>query len=205
LLCLSLITQPSIANNQFSDMRSMPFIEMMVTMIKIMNRIMGGSQYFPSMMPYSPAFMPGVGMDNGLSNMPLGSSDMNGLPINMNTMNSPWQNNNFQTGQNSNSLYSNNLWGPENRQSTVSFNNNTLNGIWQASTGEVFAIYKNNHFLWSDGNARNLAGRLAIKGNKMIAYIPANKTRLYFQFYKEANRFIVRDQSSQIYAFRRIH
>ncbi|WP_198263206.1 hypothetical protein [sulfur-oxidizing endosymbiont of Gigantopelta aegis] len=59
--------------------------------------------------------------------------------------------------------------------------------------------------LWSDGGAKNLAGQLAIEGNKMIAYIPAKKITLYFQFYREPGQFVVRDRKSRTYNFKRIH
>ncbi len=220
LLCFCLITQPATAN-QFNDMRSMPFIEMMVTMMRIMNQIMGGSQNFSGLnaWPYSAAFMPGMGgMPGGLGGMPGGLGGMNGfnsLPLANGMGNSinPWQDS-FQAGQNSGYINKNpadNFWGPDD-QATQSrsdhyqlVNNTSLNGIWQALSGEVLAIYNNNRFMWSDGNYRSISGQLVIKGNAMIAYIPVSKTTMRFQFYKTSRQFIVRDQSSRVYTFKRIH
>jgi len=199
----------------------MPFIEMMVTMMRIMNQIMGGSQNFSHLnsWPYSAAFMPGLG---GMG-MPGGMGGMNGfnsLPLNamplansMGNSTNPWQDS-FQAGQNAGYFNENpadNFWDPDD-QATQSrqddyqlVNNTSLNGIWQALSGEVLAIYHNNRFMWSDGNSRNISGQLVIKGNTMIAYIPASKTTMSFQFYKTSGRFIVRDQSSRTYTFKRIH
>lgn len=192
----------------------MPFIEMMVAMMKAMNNMVDGNNSFNrfNSLPYSPAFMPGMGGIpgySGFNNLPMSPAGFNALPLN--NLNS-FQNG-FKTGQNSTQLNTsasqsgNNFWDPDSTHfnSVEMLENDSLNGIWQSSSGDVIAIYNNNRFLWSDGGARNLAGQLAIKGNKMIAYIPAKKVTLYFQFYKEPGQFIVRDPNSRIYTFKRIH
>ncbi len=197
----------------------MPFIEMMVTMMKVMNQVLGGSNSFSGMnaLPYSPAFMPG--MTNGMNslgvfnNFPMSPGGSNSLPL-RNTVNPLLDS--FQTGQNSRTFSSNspsNFWDPNQRSnssvsttnSVAMIDNNSMNGIWQAISGDVIAIYNNNRFIWSDGGAKNLAGHLAIKGNNMIAYIPSKKITLYFQFYMEPGQFVVRDQNARIYTFKRIH
>ncbi len=197
----------------------MPFIEMMVTMMKVMNQVLGGSNSFTGMnaLPYSPAFMPG--MANGMNslgvfnNFPMSPGGSNSLPL-RNTVNPLLDS--FQTGQNSHTFSSNrpsNFWDPNQRNSSPAsttnsvamIDNNSMNGIWQAISGDVIAIYNNNRFIWSDGGAKNLAGHLAIKGNNMIAYIPSKKITLYFQFYMEPGQFVVRDQNARIYTFKRIH
>ena len=202
----------------------MPFIEMMVTMMRIMNQIMGGSQNFSHLnsWPYSAAFMPGMpgmpgmGGMGGMGGMPGGLGGMNGfnaLPLANSMGSSPWQDS-FQAGQNAGYINENpadNFWGSDDqatqsRQDNYQLVNNTsLNGIWQALSGEVLAIYNNNRFMWSNGNYRSISGQLVIKGNAMIAYIPASKTTMRFQFYKTSGQFIVRDQSSRTYTFKRIH
>lgn len=195
----------------------MPFIEMMVTMMRIMNQIMGGSQNFSHLnsWPYSAAFMPGMGgMPGGLGGMNgFNTLPLNALPLANSMGSSPWQDS-FQTGQNAGYINENpadNFWGtddpatqsrPDNYQLV---NITSLNGIWQALSGEVLAIYNNNRFMWSNGNYRSISGQLVIKGNAMIAYIPASKTTMRFQFYKTSGQFIVRDQSSRTYTFKRIH
>ncbi|MCK5697833.1 MAG: hypothetical protein KAI02_06705 [Gammaproteobacteria bacterium] len=83
--------------------------------------------------------------------------------------------------------------------------NDSINGIWQSVSGDVLAIYNNNRFLWSDGQSRNLVGYLMIKGNKMIAYVPAKQATLYFQIHKTHGKFIVRDINSRTYSFKRLH
>jgi len=211
LLCFCLTTQ-SVAANRNNDIRSMPFIEMMVTMMKIMNSIMGGSNnYFSGInsLPYSPAFMPGMG--NGLgsfSNLPMSPAGFNALPLNNTTPTyNKWQNS-FQPGQDAYQVTQakQNFWDPDSQEQTpVSVNKVGLNGIWQSLSGDVIAIYNNNHFLWSDGNARNISGKMVVRGNQMIAYIPAKNMTLRFDFYIEPGQFIVKDSSSRIYTFKRIH
>ncbi|MDX2506464.1 MAG: hypothetical protein QNL62_18575 [Gammaproteobacteria bacterium] len=212
LLCFCLITQSTAANRYSNDIRSLPFIEMMVTMMKIMNRMMGIDNNYSALntLPYSPAFVPGMGMGmGGLSNLPMSPAGLGPLPFNANPTNL-WQDS-FQAGRNASNT-DNNFWAPDDGTnlnsapvSNRSVNNNSLNGIWQDLSGDVIAIYNNNRFLWSDGNARNLAGQLVIKGNRMIAYIPAKKMTLKFHVYMESGQFIVRDQTSRIYTFKRIH
>ena len=221
LLCFCLITPSVAAKHYNNDWRSMPFVEMMVTMMKVMNQILGGNNSFSGINPYSPVFMPGMvnGM-NGLSafnNLPMAPGGMNSLPFN--SLTNPLLNS-FQTGQNASPFGSNtsgssqnsasgSFWDPDAQNQNVSsiakIDNSSLNGIWQASTGDVIAIYNNNRFLWSDGGARNIAGHLAIKGNNLIAYVPAKNTTLYFQFYMQPGQFIVRDQNARTYTFKRIH
>lgn len=218
LLCFCLSTTTLAANSYNSDWRSLPFIEMMAAMMKAMNNVLGiGDDYngFNSL-PYSPAFMPGMGglpYFNNFNQLPMSPSGFNSLP--MNQAMSSFQDG-FKTGQNSSQFDSsgkqtvNNFWDPDAThfdatETTPARQNNNINGIWQAISGDVIAIYNNNRFLWSDGGARNLAGYLAIKGNNMIAYIPAKKVTLLFQFYKEPGQFIVRDQNARVYTFKRIH
>ena len=222
-LCFCLITQSAAARQYDNDWRSMPFIQMMVAMMKAMNNVLGGGNSFSGMsaLPYSPAFVPGManGMNSmgGFNNLPMSPAGMNLLPFNS-TANPLLDS--FQTGQNTAPFGSNisgsapghsssNFWDPDSQNisssSAATTGNNSLNGIWQALSGDVIAIYNNNRFLWSDGRAKNLAGHLAVKGNNMIAYIPAKNITLYFQFYREANQFVVRDKSSRIYTFKRIH
>ncbi|MCU7799505.1 MAG: hypothetical protein KZQ70_05000 [gamma proteobacterium symbiont of Lucinoma myriamae] len=217
LLLSFCLSSQTIASNH-NDWRSMPFIEMMVAMMKAMNNMMGGSNslYGFNALPYSPAFVPGMGGIpgvNGLNNLPMSPAGYNALPLSyMTSTINPFQNG-FKTGSNhpgfkqSGAQASNNFWDPDTTHftSVQTVNNDSMNGIWQASSGDVIAIYNNNRFLWSDGGTRNLAGQLAIKGNRMIAYIPAKKVTLYFQFYKEPGQFIVRDLNSRIYTFKRIH
>jgi hypothetical protein len=208
----------------------MPFIEMMVTMMKVMNQILGGSNSFTGMnaLPYSPAFVPGMAQGMGglgaFNSLPMSPAGMNALPLN--SMVNPLLDS-FQGGQNTSAFGGSsrknyqqkntggNFWDPDsnsysqnqnqNINSVAMIDNNSLNGIWQALSGDVIAIYNDNRFLWSDGKNRNIAGHLAIKGNNMIAYVPAKKITLYFQFYMEPGQFIVRDQNARIYTFKRIH
>jgi hypothetical protein len=156
----------------------MPFVEMMITMMKIMNGMMGGnktSNYLSAMnsLPYSPMLAPMSVLNQGKS---LG--DFNQL------------NNMLPTHTNS---IGNNI------------NTENINGIWEALSGDVIAIYKNNKFIWSDGNSRNLAGQLIIKNNMLYAYIPAKNITLQFQFRQEAEKFIVRDKQARTYIFTRLH
>ena len=211
LLCFSLITQANAANYNNSDWRSMPFIQIMAAMMKAMNNIVGGNDSFSNFnsLPYSPAFFPIAGAVPGLnsfSNLPMSPAGFNQFPMNNY---SGALGDTFKTGENQKNA---NFWDINNNNSfqlptpTAQVRiNDGINGIWQSLSGDVMAIYKNNRFLWSDGKARNLAGYLMIKDNKMIAYIPAKKATLYFQFYKEAGQFIVRDTRARIYTFKRLY
>jgi len=186
------------ANQSNNSWRSMPFIEIMATMMKAMNNVVSGhNNSFNAFnaMPYSPILNPSMGMFPGTNNF-------NMLPATPSSSNAI--NNDFKTGENQNNK---NFWDPDNNSSHSSntINNNSINGIWQSLSGDILAIYNNNRFIWSDGQSRNLAGYLMIKGNKMIAYIPAKKATLYFQFYKEAGKFIVRDTNSRTYTFKRLY
>ncbi|MCU7834174.1 MAG: hypothetical protein KZQ83_02885 [gamma proteobacterium symbiont of Taylorina sp.] len=225
LLCFCLV-KPSIAGNNYNnhDFRSMPFIEMMVSMMKAMNDMMNNnnSNYVPGLgsLPYSPGMAMVPGMANGLggfNNLPMspaGTIPLNNLMTNGQTN---FLSDNFQTGQNSQNINNvSDFWNPKqlvNNTSSTSnsvFSNNTykansINGIWQSLSGDVIAIYKNSYFIWTDGKNRKLAGRLLIKGNNLVAYFPDSKKKLYFQFYKEVGQFIVRDQTSRIYTFKRLH
>jgi len=216
LLCFCFITE-SAADNRYNnnDWRSLPFIEMMATMMKIMNDIMaGGNNSYSGLntLPYSPAFMPysPYGMNNylsGFNNLPMSPTGMGNFPTtNMANM----LPDDFQAGKNTSNTM-NDFWDPNAQQknsftrSKSSTTYNDLNGIWQALSGDVIAIYRDSYFIWSDGLSRNLAGRLMIKGNNLYAYIPASKTTLQFQFYREAGQFIVRDKTSRVYTFKRLH
>lgn len=226
LLCFCLITASVAARYSNDSWRSMPFVEMMAAMMKAMNNVLGGSNSFSGMnyFPYSPAFAPGMasGINSlgAFNNLPMSPAGMNSLPFTSlpaySAVNPVLDS--FQTGQNTPPFGSNisasrpghtssNFWNPDsqNVDSVAMMGHNTLNGIWQALSGDVIAIYNDNRFLWSDGKARNLAGHLVIKGNNMIAYIPAKKITLYFQFYREPGQFVVRDQSARVYTFKRIY
>ncbi len=188
----------------------MPFIEMMAAMMRVMNNILAGGNSFNGInsLPYSPAFSPMTSGMNGLgafNSLPMSPAGFN--PTAFNALQSKTPGNGF-TPPKAPGSGSGNFWDPDAQQSTGSVtavDNSSLNGIWQAFSGDVIAIYNNNRFLWSDGMNKNLAGQLAIKGNQMIAYIPAKKITLYFQFYMEPGQFIVRDRNSRIYTFKRIH
>jgi len=211
LLCFCLITQANAANYNNNDWRSMPFIQIMAAMMKAMNNIVGNNNSFShfNSLPYSPAFFPSAGGMPGLnsfSNLPMSPAGFNQFPMNNY---SSALGNNFKTGENQKNT---NFWDINNNdsfplqaQTAPAIVNNNINGIWQSLSGDILAIYNNNRFLWSDGKTHNLAGYLMIKDNKMIAYIPAKKATLYFQFYKEPGQFIVRDTRARIYTFKRLH
>ena len=219
LLCFVLISQ-SLAGSYYknNDWRDLPFVEMMAAMIRAMNDILGGgTNYYSSLygMPYSPGFMPGIGNNlYAMNHFPMAAN----LPVNNITHSFS---DNFPTGQNNSSSNDNTPYNSKssfwdlNSKNTASAtaqtghfpqqNSHNMNGIWQSQTGNVMAIYNNNRFIWSDGNRRNIAGRLLVRNNILYAYIPASKTTLQFQFYREANRFFVKDSNARVYIFKRIH
>jgi len=211
ILCFCLVTSSIAGNNYNNDFRSMPFIEMMVSMMKVMNDMMNNnSSYVPGLgvLPYSPGMtmMPDItnGL-NGFNNLPM--SPANSIPMNNLMMNGQTKSfsDHFQAGQNSQNINtSSDFWNPK-KTSQNTYQEKSVNGIWQSLSGDVIAIYKNSYFIWTDGKNRKLAGRLLIKGNNLIAYFPDSGKKLYFQFYKEAGQFIVRDKTSRIYTFKRLH
>ncbi len=196
LLCFCLLTHSMAAHQSNNIWRSMPFIEIMAAMMKAMNNVLSGHNNsinaFNSL-PYSPIFTPSMEMFPGANNF-------NTLPMSP----SNFITDTFKTDQNqANKSFLNS--DKNSPQPASTNNNNTINGIWQSLSGDVLAIYNNNRFIWSDGQVRNLVGYLMIKGNKMIAYIPAKQATLYFQFYKEPGKFIVRDTNAKTYTFKRLH
>lgn len=212
VLCLCLTTQPASAARYYdnSEWKDFPFIEMMAAMMRIMNDMMSGGSsnyYYPGlgMLPYA----------SGMGNLPMSPTGMSGMPFYNNPWNSNpllqnWQNGLMPGSDVLNSGLKNNLWNSGNRlngnaKTLQNYSSSGMNGIWQALSGDVLVIYHNNHFIWSDGNKRNLAGRLVIQGNQLIAYIPASNTTLNFQFYRDNNKFIVKDKSSQTYTFTKIY
>jgi hypothetical protein len=194
-LCLISTSVPAANyyNNQNNnDWRSLAFIEMMASMMKAMNQVLGNKQTFSNLdsLPYSTTFVPGLmnGM-NAFNQQPLKNLPMS--PIGQPTLN------HGMTDQLNPSI--------SDRQNTMTQQPTDLNGIWQALSGDVIAIYNNNRFLWSNGDRRNISGQLAIKGNRMIAYVPAKKMTLFFQFYQQAGSFLVRDKQARVYRFKRIY
>ena len=210
MLCLMPVhaVQSGTAYNNAGYLRALPFIQMMIVMMDFMDKFMGGNKhYYPGMNywgsnPY--AMMPGSTLSNyaGYPMSPFNSGQ--------NLLN----NNNFLThglkpqssSKNTNTNNSQAADSDYDNDNDISQDTDySLNGIWQAMSGDVLAIYNNNRFIWSDGNNRHLAGQIIIRGNLFYAYIPAKNTTLKFEFYWEANQFVVRDQSARIYTFKRIH
>lgn len=198
MLCLTVVNPvhagKSYNNNYF---RALPFIQMMIAMMNFMDTFMNGNKYYsPGMnsfgtFPYSP--IPGSGFGNFSAN------PMSPLLSGQSMFNPQSMFNKTSTDSHDNSVEAND-------DSKPALNANTsMNGIWQALSGDIIAIYHSNHFIWSDGNSRNLAGRLIIRGNLLSAYIPARKVTLQFQFYREQGQFVVRDKNGKIYTFKRIH
>jgi len=199
----------------------MPFVEMMVTMMHMMNQVMGNKQSFSgfNQLPYSPAFMPtmsALSQYGNLGQLPMSPAGMNALPLTQSIANPLLHG--FETGSNAQQLSQHNddqFWDLDNQglhnsnmsnlQKNNLLKNGSMNGIWQTLSGEVMAVYNNNNFMWTNGMARNIAGKLIIQGNYLMAYVPAKKVTLTFQFYKEQNQFVVRDRKGRIYSFKRIY
>jgi hypothetical protein len=80
-----------------------------------------------------------------------------------------------------------------------------MNGIWQALSGDILAVYHNSNFMWTDGKKRHLVGTMLVKGNQLSAFMPVQNKVINFQFYREKNKFAVKDSSGQIHVFTRIH
>ena len=80
-----------------------------------------------------------------------------------------------------------------------------LNGIWQAMSGDIMAIYNNNRFIWSDGKKRHLAGSFVITNQQMLVYINGQNQVVIFTFARQNNQFIVRDSKGTTHVFSKIY
>jgi hypothetical protein len=124
---------------------------------------------------------------------PLASLYGNNPNFSSTNQNNPWQNK-------STNLTKNNF-----ANATTMPVNNSMNGIWQALSGDIIAIYYNSKFIWTNGKERHLAGSLVIKESQLTAYISSTKKVIQFTFYRQGNKFAVKDKSGQIHIFTRIH
>jgi len=88
----------------------------------------------------------------------------------------PWQNKSV------NGLSNNNLLQQQNNlaNTTTMPVNNSMNGIWQALSGDIIAVYYNSKFIWTNEKERHLAGRLVIKGTQLSAYISSTKKSNFY-------------------------
>ncbi|MFK5894708.1 MAG: hypothetical protein QM504_15925 [Pseudomonadota bacterium] len=194
----------STSANSFYNSDNMPMIKMMSLMMEMMGRMMmgGGSNNFSSF-PLSPSM--GAPAMGGFPMSPINPmSSLYGSNIASNAAN-PWLNrsSNTFTQQNPNLVQSSVF------AQTSPFNNakkdDSMNGIWQALSGDVIAIYYNSNFIWTNGKDKHLAGSLIIKGSQLSAYIATKNKVINFQFYRENNKFAVKDGTGQIHIFTRIH
>ena len=199
--------------NSYYNNRNMPVVNMMLSMMDMMSRIMLGRNngnfypYSPAAMgalPMSPVSPYGMGSSgfspwSGLSGYAPGNAIMSAPSTTANKLTKD----SFFSSEVFNEAQDPALNSAQNK--TEVFSMQSMNGIWQALSGDIIAIYNSYYFIWTDGNKRHLAGNLMVKGKQMLAYIPANKRYLYFQFYKEDNKFAVQDKAGQVYIFKRIH
>jgi len=199
--------------NSYYNNRNMPVVNMMLTMMDMMSRFMLGSRNSNFYRyPYSPATMGALPM-SPVSPYGMGTTGF-----------SPWSGlagyahdpstavDSVASGMTKDSFFSDSFFS-DSKEKTLNASSNALenfsmeamNGIWQATSGDIIAIYNSYYFIWTDGNRRHLAGNIAVKGKQMLAYIPANKRFLSFQFYREDDKFAVRDKKGQLYIFKKIH
>ncbi len=178
-------------------------IKMMSVMMELMSHMMLGGASNNSL-PFSPASA--MSMSSlPLSGMPMSGTSMAGLPMSPVTqLGSLYGNNQINKNPWLN-IPTSNLLQQNQLSKQVQTQNDSINGIWQALSGDIIAIYFNSNFIWTDGKKRHLAGSLVVKGNQLSAFIPANNKVLNFQFYRQNNKFAVKDSSGQIHIFSRIH
>ncbi|MFK5984941.1 MAG: hypothetical protein QM479_05905 [Pseudomonadota bacterium] len=195
--------------NSFYNSNNQPMIKMISVMMELMSHMMIGGASGNNFMPFPAS--PSLGMA-GLPMSPI--NPMSSFYNNNNTTNNPWlniparnllqQNTQNQSQNQNDSVFSQNI--PFSNSGINNQNNNdSINGIWQALSGDIMAIYYNSNFIWTDGKKRHLAGSLVIKGSQLSAFIPANNKVLNFQFYRQNNKFAVKDSNGQIHIFTRIH
>ncbi len=185
----------STSANSFYNSNNMPMIKMMSLMMEMMGRMMmgGGSPSMPMTgFPMSP-----VNPMTNLYTNPIGTNSTNPW-LNMPTNAFTQQNSLIPAASSQNSAFPQPAFNNPQK-------NNSMNGIWQALSGDIIAIYYNSNFIWTNGKKRHLAGSLIIKGSQLSAYIPSNNKVINFQFYRENNKFAVKDNNGQIHIFTRIH
>ncbi len=175
---------------------------MMSLMMEMMGRMMLGGRsnnYFSSLPVSPPLAMGGYPMSPAYPMTSLYNNPGNNNP-------DPWLNNyaNQFTRQYLNDPYSTSGYTPATRNNRPDYYN-SMNGIWQALSGDILVIFYNTHFIWSNGNERYLSGSLIINGANLSVYIPKNNNILNFKFYRENNKFAVKDSKEQIHVFTRIH
>jgi hypothetical protein len=193
----------STSANSFYNGNNMPMIKMMSVMMELMSHMMlgGSSNNNYPVYPISP--VSGMTAFPMSPANPLASVYGNNTAINSAINSNPWLN--AAATENSFSAKNVQQQNTNTNTNTTQSSNNTMNGIWQALSGDVIAIYYNSKFIWTNGKERHLAGSLVIKDSQLTAYISSNKKVIKFKFYREGNKFAVKDNSGQIYIFTRIH
>ncbi len=216
ILCICLVSPLSAANNyNNTNWQSMTFVQMMLSMMKAMNKILGSHYSYNDLhqLPYSPGTITGAKGFSAFSQLPMSPVGVNSAPIysDVNSWNDAFSSEASFDRVETSSLWKDasdsNFWAPVtyNKKATESTNMGSLNGIWQTLKGEVFVIYNNNNFIWSDAGTRHIAGQISITGNNLLTYVPAKKKTLYFKFYREPGQFVVQDSNAKIYTFKRVH
>jgi len=204
LLCLTMVFFSAPVNSYYTSGSSDPMIKMMSIMLEMMSRLMMGNSWntASSMFPYSA--MP-------VNNFPMSPASpftaMSGLydpssftNLTQNPALSGFsQLNPLQQAITAKSLEEKLLNQKNNAQGQ------SMNGIWQAMSGDIMAIYYDNQFIWTDGKSRHLAGKLMFKQDQLSIYVNATKTLMNFQFYRENDNFAVKDSQGQLYVFKRIY
>lgn len=79
-----------------------------------------------------------------------------------------------------------------------------LDGLWETRSGEVLGI-KNNHFLWSDGGSRHLAGTIRVLRGRLIANVDGKGNRvMQYRYRIENNRLFTQDSHGRVQVFTRV-
>jgi len=215
-LCICLISPLSAANNfNNNNWQSTPFVQMMLSMMKAMNKVLGSNYSYSELnhLPYSPGTIYGVNGVDAFNHLPMSPIGVNSAPIysDVNSWSSAFSNepafDRVEEPSSWGDASGDNFWAPAiyKTKNTKNIKTGSLNGIWQTLKGEVFVIYNNKNFIWSDGGARHIAGQISITGNNLLTYVPAKKKTLYFKFYREPGQFVVQDSNAKIYTFKRVH
>lgn len=198
LLLIIVISTFSTSAKSFYTAESAPMIKMMTLMMEMMTRLMlgGGSSSMGSGFGSLPSStMP-------YSMLPMSPLLSQGAMSGMNPLSNYSQFNPFLQAQQAKQLENKLL---ANNSNVLKNKSTSMNGIWQALSGDIMAIYHDTNFIWSDGKTRHLVGKLAIKNDKLTVVLSASQKIVTFKFYRENNQFAVKDKSGQMFVFKRIY
>ncbi len=87
-------------------------------------------------------------------------------------------------------------WGP-------GYEDGPLQGAWESPTGELLLVEGSRYRMYA-GESRHLDGQLRIEGDRLFLSNPEQRSAQRFEFYTQEGRLLLRDDSGQLYVYRRV-